>query len=146
MPLCQPRSDRRGVGADLPQILADMDQPSVDGINSWYASKAVAERGLKVVVSGVGGDDHEVRLARDQDDMRAAQRLRYRVFVEELGGDGAQVDAVVHVHPPHATALSICDGSLTSHFTASSPGSSTGVEEESSGVRSLTRSSVPAGM
>lgn len=43
--------------ADLPEILCDMDQPSIDGINTWYASKAVAELGFKVVVSGVGGDE-----------------------------------------------------------------------------------------
>lgn len=43
--------------ADLPRILDAMDQPSIDGINTWYASKAVAEHGLKVVVSGVGGDE-----------------------------------------------------------------------------------------
>lgn len=43
--------------ADLPRILAAMDQPSIDGINTWYATKAVAELGLKVVVSGVGGDE-----------------------------------------------------------------------------------------
>ena len=43
--------------ADLPLIVDAMDQPSIDGINTWYASKAVAERGLKVVVSGVGGDE-----------------------------------------------------------------------------------------
>jgi asparagine synthase (glutamine-hydrolysing) len=43
--------------ADLPRILDAMDQPSIDGVNTWYASKAVAERGLKVVVSGVGGDE-----------------------------------------------------------------------------------------
>ena len=33
-----------------------------------------------------------LRLARDAADLRAAQRLRYRVFVEELGGDGTMVD------------------------------------------------------
>lgn len=33
-----------------------------------------------------------VRLARDAADLRAAQRLRYRVFVQELGGDGPLVD------------------------------------------------------
>lgn len=43
--------------ADLPRILDAMDQPSIDGVNTWYASKAVAERGLKLVVSGVGGDE-----------------------------------------------------------------------------------------
>jgi asparagine synthase (glutamine-hydrolysing) len=43
--------------ADLPKIFSAMDQPSIDGINTWYASKAVAELGLKVVISGVGGDE-----------------------------------------------------------------------------------------
>lgn len=42
---------------DLPSILDAMDQPSVDGINTWFASKAAAERGYKVVLSGVGGDE-----------------------------------------------------------------------------------------
>ncbi|WP_420555717.1 GNAT family N-acetyltransferase [Roseovarius sp.] len=33
-----------------------------------------------------------VRLARDEADLQAAQRLRYDVFVSELGGDGPLVD------------------------------------------------------
>ena len=33
-----------------------------------------------------------LRLARDARDLRAAQRLRYRVFVEEMGADGPGVD------------------------------------------------------
>lgn len=51
------RVTRAEFEADLPEIIASMDQPSIDGINTWYASKAVAETGLKVVVSGVGGDE-----------------------------------------------------------------------------------------
>ncbi len=51
------RVTRSEFASDLPRILAAMDQPTVDGINTWYASKAVAELGLKVVVSGVGGDE-----------------------------------------------------------------------------------------
>lgn len=34
----------------------------------------------------------QVRLARDEQDLLAAQRLRYTVFVDELGGSGALVD------------------------------------------------------
>jgi L-ornithine Nalpha-acyltransferase len=41
----------------------------------------------------ISEDQHLIlRLARDARDLRAAQRLRYGVFVEELGGDGPLVD------------------------------------------------------
>ncbi len=42
---------------DLPDIIAAMDQPSIDGINTWFVSKAAHELGLKVAISGVGGDE-----------------------------------------------------------------------------------------
>jgi asparagine synthase (glutamine-hydrolysing) len=42
---------------DLPRILEAMDQPSVDGVNTWFVSKAARELGLKVAVSGLGGDE-----------------------------------------------------------------------------------------
>lgn len=42
---------------DLPKIFESMDQPSIDGINTWFASKAISELGIKVVISGVGGDE-----------------------------------------------------------------------------------------
>lgn len=42
---------------DLPHIISAMDQPSVDGINCWFVAKAARELGLKVAVSGVGGDE-----------------------------------------------------------------------------------------
>jgi asparagine synthase (glutamine-hydrolysing) len=34
-----------------------MDQPSIDGINSWFVSKAAKELGIKVAISGLGGDE-----------------------------------------------------------------------------------------
>jgi asparagine synthase (glutamine-hydrolysing) len=43
--------------AELPKILAAMDQPSIDGINTWFVSKAARELGLKVAISGLGGDE-----------------------------------------------------------------------------------------
>jgi asparagine synthase (glutamine-hydrolysing) len=42
---------------DIPRFMEAMDQPTVDGVNTWFASKAVAECGYKVVLSGVGGDE-----------------------------------------------------------------------------------------
>jgi asparagine synthase (glutamine-hydrolysing) len=44
-------------GRSLPAILASMDQPSIDGVNTWLVSQAAAEAGLKVVLSGLGGDE-----------------------------------------------------------------------------------------
>ncbi len=42
---------------DLPHILEAMDQPTIDGINTWFVSKAANELGLKVAISGLGGDE-----------------------------------------------------------------------------------------
>ncbi|NEU06817.1 asparagine synthase (glutamine-hydrolyzing) [Flavihumibacter sp. R14] len=39
------------------QIIASMDQPSTDGINSWFVSKCAKENGLKAVLSGLGADE-----------------------------------------------------------------------------------------
>jgi len=49
-----PRSEFK---AELPRIFAAMDQPTVDGINSYFISKAAADLGLKVALSGSGGDE-----------------------------------------------------------------------------------------
>ena len=43
--------------ADLPRIVDAMDQPSIDGVNMWFASKAARELGWKVAISGLGGDE-----------------------------------------------------------------------------------------
>lgn len=42
---------------DLPRILQAMDQPSTDGVNTYFVAKAAAAAGLKAAVSGLGGDE-----------------------------------------------------------------------------------------
>jgi asparagine synthase (glutamine-hydrolysing) len=42
---------------DRDQMLAAMDQPTIDGINTWFVAKAAAQQGLKVALSGIGGDE-----------------------------------------------------------------------------------------
>ncbi len=41
----------------LPEIIGAMDQPSCDGINTWFISKYAKENGLKAVLSGIGSDE-----------------------------------------------------------------------------------------
>jgi asparagine synthase (glutamine-hydrolysing) len=41
----------------LPDVFAAMDQPSLDGLNTFVVSRAVKEYGIKVVLSGLGGDE-----------------------------------------------------------------------------------------
>src|SRR6059058_1448749 len=43
--------------AELPKFFDAMDKPTIDGANTWFVSKAAAERGLKVAISGLGGDE-----------------------------------------------------------------------------------------
>lgn len=43
--------------SDLPNIMDSMDQPTIDGINTYFISKAAVKAGLKVSLSGLGGDE-----------------------------------------------------------------------------------------
>jgi asparagine synthase (glutamine-hydrolysing) len=51
------RVGEREFREDLPAILEAMDQPSIDGVNTWFVAKAAKEAGLKVALSGLGGDE-----------------------------------------------------------------------------------------
>ena len=41
----------------LDDIFLAMDQPTIDGINSYFIAKCAKEEGLKAVLSGLGGDE-----------------------------------------------------------------------------------------
>ncbi len=45
------------VRRDLPAMLAAMDLPSIDGFNTWLVARLAREEGLKVALSGLGGDE-----------------------------------------------------------------------------------------
>ena len=45
------------VATDLPRILASFDQPTGDGINTYYASQMARQGGVTVALSGLGGDE-----------------------------------------------------------------------------------------
>ena len=39
------------------RLMCSMDQPTIDGLNTYFVSKASKDLGLKVVMSGLGGDE-----------------------------------------------------------------------------------------
>jgi asparagine synthase (glutamine-hydrolysing) len=48
---------RRDFEVDFERVLATMDQPSIDGINTYFVAKAAHEAGLRAALSGIGGDE-----------------------------------------------------------------------------------------
>ena len=49
--------DRDFAKSVLPDFLASIDQPTIDGFNTFCVSKVAHENGMKVVLSGLGGDE-----------------------------------------------------------------------------------------
>lgn len=45
------------VATELDRVLWAMDQPTVDGINTYFVAKTAREAGLTVALSGLGGDE-----------------------------------------------------------------------------------------
>lgn len=43
--------------AEIRRFLLAMDQPGIDGFNTWCVSKLAHQEGMKVVLSGLGGDE-----------------------------------------------------------------------------------------
>lgn len=98
--------------ADLPKILAAMDQPSIDGVNSWFVSKATRELGLKVAMSGVGGDEllgGYSTFARLPKIVRALRFVRYLPGREALAAAGLGLArfAGLPMHPKSAGLLAL---------------------------------------
>jgi len=70
---------------DLPTILSAMDQPSIDGVNTWFASKACAEIGLKVAISGLGGDEVAAGYPSFSALPKWQRRVRFANWIPGLG-------------------------------------------------------------
>ena len=45
------------VCGEIPGYLGAIDQPSIDGFNTWCVSRLARREGMKVVLSGIGGDE-----------------------------------------------------------------------------------------
>ncbi len=96
----------------LPQFLGAMDQLTVDGINTWFVSAAAAKVGLKVVLSGLGGDELLGGYASFRDipaRVRAARRMAWIPGVAQLYQAGGRLLSSVlpAFEPKRAASLSL---------------------------------------
>ena len=82
---------------DLDAIFDAMDQPSVDGINTWFVSKACREMGLKVALSGLGGDE---LLAGYSTFRSVPQTLRYAGPLSRIPGAATTARMLIRTLAP----------------------------------------------
>jgi len=54
---CEVELSETSLLESLPDAISALDQPSMDGINTYVVSKAVKQAGIKVALSGLGGDE-----------------------------------------------------------------------------------------
>lgn len=67
------------------ELLAAMDQPTVDGVNTWFVSRAAQQANLKVVLSGLGGDEIAAGYETFTSVPRWHRRLRPLALIPGLG-------------------------------------------------------------
>lgn len=70
---------------EVERIIAAMDQPTIDGVNTYFVSKAASEAGLKVALSGLGGDELFGGYPSFRDIPRVVSALRPLRYVPWLG-------------------------------------------------------------
>ncbi len=80
----------------IPEFLEAMDQPSIDGLNTWLMSHVAKEHGLKVVLSGLGGDELMGGYPSFRDIPKSVRLLRFINKVPKLGESFQQIVQVLH--------------------------------------------------
>lgn len=104
----------------LPSALGAMDQPTGDGVNTYVVSRAVREAGVKVALSGLGGDEFFAgypsfaRLSRATPYFRAWGRTP--PTVRSLAARTYKTFAGSSVAAAKTAALIETDGSLAATF------------------------------
>ncbi len=94
---------------DFDRVLECMDQPSIDGVNTYFVSKAAARAGLKAALSGIGGDESFAGYPSFTQIPRAVHAARW--LPAALGAGLRRVSAPVVRHvvsPKYAGLFEFC--------------------------------------
>lgn len=75
----------------LPEALAAMDHPSVDGPNTWVAARALRQVGLKTAISGAGGDELFAGYDLFKRILALEQRRRWLPFIRPFRAPAASL-------------------------------------------------------
>jgi len=99
---------------DFDAFLNAMDQPTIDGLNTWFVSKAAQKAGLKVCLSGLGADElfggypsfHNIPRWSHLG-ILGPSKIR-EPLIDMLAGLCQK--AGIDIHPKAAGLLGLCDG------------------------------------
>jgi asparagine synthase (glutamine-hydrolysing) len=124
------RLGERDLLDELPASLLAMDQPTGDGINSFVVSRAVREAGVKVALSGLGGDEFFggypsfARLGKLERYLRLWGNLP--ASVRATVGVAARLVSGPSIAAAKTAAMMSSDGQLASVFPLIAPGAVAG--------------------
>ncbi len=84
---------------ELPHFFESMDQPTIDGVNTYFISKAAHESGLKVALSGLGGDELFGGYSTFQDIPRLVGALAFPSRIPFLGDGFRHLFSIPSLRP-----------------------------------------------
>ncbi|HVR96927.1 MAG TPA: asparagine synthase (glutamine-hydrolyzing) [Thermoanaerobaculia bacterium] len=96
--------------------LAAMDQPSIDGFNTYLVSRVAHEEGLKVVLSGLGGDELFGSYPSFADVPRGARAARWGRLLPGLSAAWPRLAAGLRPDQPKLRGLLRHGGSLAGSY------------------------------
>jgi len=101
---------------DLDTFFDVMDQPTTDGLNTYFVSKAVSELGWKVALSGVGGDEMFCGYPSFQDIPKWVRTMGIPSRIPGLGGLFSHLTSHISHLNPKASGLVKYGGSFAGAY------------------------------